>query len=171
MWTLGKRSIEVLESGLHDDLIKIIKVATESSPIDFTLTDGVRTQEEQHKLWQIGRTYSNAGGLPRTNPQAWIKTGGVVTYCDGYHKQSNHQKKADGFGYAIDVSAYIPGRPDLRYDKAHMMVLVGSFLTIGKWLHGQGKIEHQLRSGADWDRDTQFLEPGTFIDMPHLELR
>ena len=163
MWKLGKRSIEVLESGLHEDLLKIIDEATISCPIDFTLTDGVRTADEQLELYKIGRTQIN---------RKWVDNGsGVVTYCDGYNKKSNHQKKSDGKGYAIDVCAYIPGRPDLRYDRAHMMVLVGSFLTIAKSLHNQMKIEHQLRSGADWDSDTQFLEPGTFIDMPHLELR
>jgi hypothetical protein len=91
-----------------------------------------------------------------------------VTWCDGYRKKSNHQEKDDGFGHAFDFQCYIPGRPDLSYDKIHMAVLIGAFLSIADSLFVYGDIKHRLRSGADWDGDTQYLEPGTFIDMPHL---
>ena len=165
MYRLGKRSRRVFDSGLDKDLKRIIEAQLLASPIDFMLTDGMRTSGEQWELFQIGREhFPNKGDW--ADPVAWIETGaGVVTYCDGIAKESRHQS-----GNAIDVCAYIPGRPDLAYDKIHMAVLIGSFLTTSKILHNQGLIERTLRSGADWDRDTQFLEPGTFIDMPHLEL-
>ena len=164
-YILGKGSTKVYNSGLHLDCRVIIEAALEICPMDFTLVSGLRTASEQRTLWEIGRLYSNAGGLPRSNPQAWMKTGGVVTYCDGYRNKSNHQS-----GKAFDVQCYIPGRPDLSYDKIHMAVLIGSFLTLANFLFMESHIKHRLRSGADWDRDTQYLEPGTFIDMPHLEL-
>ena len=169
-YNLGSRSKRIYNSGIHKDLQTIIDAMLEFGPMDFTLVSGVRTDKEQHELWAIGREYSNAGGLPRTNPQAWIKTGGVVTWCDGYRKKSNHQKKDDGFGHAIDIQCYIPGRNDLSYDKIHLAVLIGAFLTMSEFLFMENHIKHRLRSGADWDGDTQYLEPGTFIDMPHLEL-
>jgi len=52
-----------------------------------------------------------------------------------------------------------------------MAVLIGSFLSIADSLLMFNEVKHVLRSGADWDGDTQYLEPGTFIDLPHLELK
>ena len=157
--SLGRESFKVYKSGLHRDLKKIIDGALEVCPVDFSLVDGKRTAKTQFGLFQIGRRYDH-----QTN--RWVENGsGVVTYCDGYEKESKHQS-----GFAIDVAVYIPGRHDLKYDKIHMAVLIGSFLTVADMLYRMGDVTHGLRSGADWDRDTQFLEPGTFIDMPHLEL-
>jgi len=170
-YKLGSKSKRIYNSGIHPDLRTIIDMALFAAPIDFTLTSGVRTQKEQHELWTIGRVYNNASGLPRTNPDSWQKVGNVVTWCDGYREKSNHQKKDDGFGHAIDFQCYIPGRPDLSYDKIHMAVLIGSFLSIADSLLMFNEVKHVLRSGADWDGDTQYLEPGTFIDLPHLELK
>ena len=164
-YQLGKGSRKVYDSGLHLDCKMIINTALGVVPIDFTLVSGLRTASGQRILWEIGRRYDfERGSMER--PESWVETGaGVVTYCDGYIKQSRHQS-----GKAFDVQCYIPGRPDLSYDKIHMAVLIGSFLTIADMLFREGEITHRLRSGADWDRDTQYLEPGTFVDMPHLEL-
>lgn len=164
-YILGKGSTKVFNSGLRLDCGIIIQTALEVSPMDFTLVSGLRTASEQRILWEIGRRYDYRLGAME-QPESWVETGGgVVTYCDGYIKQSNHQS-----GKAFDVQCYIPGRPDLSYDKIHMAVLIGSFITAANFLFMESHITHRLRSGADWDRDTQYLEPGTFIDMPHLEL-
>lgn len=48
--------------------------------IDCRLVYGVRTDEEQNKLFKRGRS-------PK----------------DGYKKKSSHQKKEDGYGYALDI--------------------------------------------------------------------
>lgn len=164
-YTLGEGSQIVYNSGLDPDCITIIDRALEVCPIDFTLVSGRRTAEEQHDLFKIGRRYVFELG-DMSEPKTWVENGsGVVTYADGYVKESRHQS-----GEAFDVQCYIPGLPDLKYDKIHMAVLIGSFLTIAHRLLLNGIISHGLRSGADWDRDTQYLEPGTFVDMPHLEL-
>lgn len=157
-WTLGAGSRAVYDSGLKYYLTRIIDVALTVCPVEFSLTSGLRTAIEQMDLYMIGRAKNNFGD--------WVETGaGVVTHCDGIVSKSNHQS-----GNAVDVCAYIPGRPDLRYNKIHMAVIIGSFLTIANTLYEEKEIDFKLRSGADWDRDTQYLEPGTFIDMPHLEL-
>lgn len=163
-FTLGSKSKRVYNSGIHRDLQQIIDFALESVPIDFSLTSGKRTAKEQFELFKVGRRFTGVGS--ESNPNSWDETGGgVITHMDGTVKKSRHQS-----GKAFDFMAYIPGRPDLSYDKIHMAVLIGSFLTIADILNRQGIITHGLRSGADWDSDTQFLEPGTFVDMPHLEL-
>lgn len=164
-YSLGKESKKVYNSGLYPDCRMIINTALEVLPIDFTLVSGKRTARQQHELYKIGRRYDYRLG-PMSEPDTWIETGrGVVTYCDGYVKESRHQS-----GEAFDIRVYVPGRPDLNYDKIHMAVLIGGFITISNLLYDQSDVSHVLRSGADWDRDTQYLEPGTFIDMPHLEL-
>ena len=164
-YKLGTGSQKVYNSGLNIDCRTIITMALDVVPIDFTLVSGERTAAEQHDLFKIGRRYDYRVG-PMSNPRSWKETGGgVVTYCDGFENESNHQS-----GKAFDFQCYIPGRPDLNYDKIHMAVLIGSFLTVADVLLMESHITHRLRSGSDWDRDTQYLEPGTFIDMPHLEL-
>ncbi|GAF74573.1 unnamed protein product, partial [marine sediment metagenome] len=72
-WKLGKNSIEIYESGLALDWLKIIDTALIYCPVDFTLTSGLRSLFEQSELYKIGRRKNRAG--------KWVKTGaGVVTY-------------------------------------------------------------------------------------------
>jgi hypothetical protein len=156
-FNLGRRSKRVYNSGLNPDVKKLIDAMLQVSPIDFTLTDGKRTAKQQFVLFQIGRRWNFELNL-------WIKTGDAVTNCDGYEFKSRHQS-----GNALDFAAYIPGKPVLSYDKIHMAVLIGSFLTVSEILYAQGETTSIFRSGADWDSDTQYLEPGTFHDMPHIE--
>jgi hypothetical protein len=159
---MGKGSTRVYRSGLHPDLKLIIRAVFEICPIDLTLVSGVRGDAEQFKLFQIGRRYNHTLGK-------WEKTGATVTNCDGYDVKSNHQKR-NGYGMAVDVSAYVPGNPQLNYDRLHLAAVIGCFLTISEILYREGKIDHILKAGADWDGDTHWLEPGTFHDLPHLEL-
>jgi len=79
---------------------------SEGTPIFFT--QGVRTAEYQHSLYQIGRT------LP----------GKIVTNCDGFIIKSNHQVHADGFGHAIDI-AFTGNQP---YDASHPWLRYGNLV-------------------------------------------
>jgi len=84
--------------GLHPVLVrKLAKVmaAMEALGFPMLLTDGVRTDAEQQALYAIGRT----------------KPGRIVTNADGHTHKSNHQPKADGYGYAADCCFLIDGRP------------------------------------------------------------
>jgi hypothetical protein len=64
------------------------------------LTDGARTAEQQHALWQIGRE----------------KPGSIVTNADGYKVLSNHQVKSDGWGHAADSVFLVNGKPSWDED-------------------------------------------------------
>jgi len=170
MWKLGSKSKRVYNSGIVREMQLIIDEACHVCPIEFTLDSGLRKTQEQFELFQIGRKHDpNLGSI--SNPDAWVlipkgQPGfGKVTNCDGIKYKSNHQS-----GKAIDLHAYIKGRPDLAYDRIHMGVIIGSFLTIAAMMYERREIRYKLRSGADWDGDTEYLEPGTFIDLPHLEL-
>ena len=88
-YTLSKRSLDTLK-GIHPDLVKVVKEAIKITKQDFMVVQGVRTAEEQNKLFRQGRT----------------RPGKVVTQLDGFKKKSNHQVKDDGYGYAVDLCPY-----------------------------------------------------------------
>lgn len=88
----SKRSINNLK-GVHPALVKLMTLSIKNSPVDFTITEGVRTQERQQELYAQGRT----------------KPGPIVTKVDGIIKKSNHQPKSDGFGHAVDLYPYVNG--------------------------------------------------------------
>ena len=68
-------------------MTELIKI----SPWNFKITAGVRTAEEQNRLYQKGRT------APGTK----------VTNVDGYKLKSNHQVKFNGLGYATDIGVLV----------------------------------------------------------------
>ena len=55
MYSLGSKSIERLK-GVHPDLIKIIEEAIKESPLDFSITEGLRTPERQQQLFNEGKS-------------------------------------------------------------------------------------------------------------------
>ena len=79
---------------LHKNLQKFFMELLKISPYDFSISQGVRTAEEQNKLYQQGRT------VP----------GKIVTNCDGYKSKSKHQVREDGFGYAGDIAILVDGK-------------------------------------------------------------
>lgn len=93
MFKFSKNSLKKLE-GLHPNLQKFFQELLKVSPYDFSLTQGVRTAEEQNELYQKGRTIA----------------GSIVTNCDGYKLKSNHQVKSDGLGYAGDIAVIVNGK-------------------------------------------------------------
>ena len=100
-YKLSERSLKNLEH-IHPDLVKIMKEAIKNSPIDFTITDGLRTTAQQQALYAKGRT------VPGTK----------VTNADGIRSKSNHQAKSDGYGYAVDLYAYHSGKVQVNDDKS-----------------------------------------------------
>ncbi len=73
--------------GVHPDLIMVVAYALAISEQDFFVNEGVRTLQRQQELYAQGRTTAGA----------------IVTNVDGINKKSNHQVKADGYGFAVDV--------------------------------------------------------------------
>ena len=116
--------------------------AMEGLGYPMTVTAGVRTTAEQQALYAKGRT----------------SPGAIVTNADGVVKKSNHQAKADGFGYAVDLAFLVDGADrdgeldTPSWDDAHPWTLYG---TMAKTL-GKGHIIW----GGDW---------AGLRDMPHIE--
>ena len=62
---LGKTSLSRLE-GVHPDLVRIVKRAIEITPIDFGVTEGLRTIEKQKQYVAEGKsTTMNSKHLPQ----------------------------------------------------------------------------------------------------------
>lgn len=52
-YRLSSRSLAKLD-GVHPDLIRVVKRAIEITPVDFGITEGLRTKERQRQLVQQG---------------------------------------------------------------------------------------------------------------------
>jgi peptidoglycan L-alanyl-D-glutamate endopeptidase CwlK len=52
---LGKRSLQRLE-GVHDDLVRVVHRAITITRVDFTVLEGVRTEDRQRELFAAGAT-------------------------------------------------------------------------------------------------------------------
>jgi peptidoglycan L-alanyl-D-glutamate endopeptidase CwlK len=62
---LGKTSLSRLE-GVHPDLVRVVKRAIEITPIDFGVTEGLRTVEKQEQYVAEGKsTTMNSRHLPQ----------------------------------------------------------------------------------------------------------
>lgn len=119
--------------GCHPELkARVVRLveALAHEGLHVILTQGVRSVAQQQALYAQGR----------------YKPGKIVTNCDGLVKVSNHQPKADGYGYAVDVAWVIEGR----------VTWEGPWETLGQMAH-----THGLVWGGTWTR---------FPDRPHLEL-
>lgn len=55
MFTFSERSRKNLE-GVHPDLVRVAELALQYTEIDFVVTDGLRTPEEQEKLLSAGKS-------------------------------------------------------------------------------------------------------------------
>jgi peptidoglycan L-alanyl-D-glutamate endopeptidase CwlK len=125
--------------GVHPRLIEAAKkiiFAGHELGYDLIVTDGLRTTEQQVRLYAQGRT----------------SPGKIVTFCDGVRKKSNHQAKPDGFGHAVDMCFRINGQPS--WDDSLPWRLLGEMAkaTGCKW-------------GGDWETpDRPHIElPQEFI--------
>jgi peptidoglycan L-alanyl-D-glutamate endopeptidase CwlK len=52
-YTFGSRSLSLLK-GVHPDLVKVAHLALSYSPLDFTITEGLRTRARQQELFNEG---------------------------------------------------------------------------------------------------------------------
>jgi hypothetical protein len=81
-----------------------------------------------------------------------------VTSKDGYEKLSKHQS-----GLAVDLMPYVKGQA--APTKENYLILAGVMFAAAN------ELGLTLRSGMDWDMDTEYLVDQTFNDYPHYELK
>lgn len=112
---------------IHPDLVKVMNEAIKNSPIDFIITDGIRSTEEQRKLYNKGRT----------------TPGKIVTNADGVNNKSNHQVKSDGYGYAVDLYPFYNGSAQLN-DAKSLKIISDHIKSIAK------ELGVNVQWGGDW---------------------
>lgn len=123
---------------VHPSLILVMMEAINDTPIDFSIIAGVRTTETQKGLYAQGRTTKGA----------------IVTYADGVKNKSNHQKKADGYGHAIDFCPYVNGKLDWNNHD--------NFRTIVNHIKATAqRLGVKITCGIDWKKP---------YDPPHIQL-
>lgn len=55
MYSFSQRSNDRLK-GVHPDMVKVMQEAIKESPLDFGITEGVRTLERQKELFEAGKS-------------------------------------------------------------------------------------------------------------------
>ncbi len=69
-------------AGVHPDLVKVVKRAIEITETDFTVLEGLRSEERQAEMVRKGTSQLKFG---------------------------KHQKQADGYGHAVDLGPMVNG--------------------------------------------------------------
>ena len=161
-WTWGDKSAEILGE-LHCDLQMILQWGLEYSPVDFGLNEGYRIPAKQFEYFKVGRKQAENGSWYPKDPNKK----GILTNCDGTHIKSNHNYKPCT---AVDIYIFVVGKSKLTYDLAHISLVAGVLIATAHFLYEQGKIQHKLRWGGNWDNDGEILYDQDFDDTPHFEL-
>lgn len=140
MGNFSERSRKNLE-GVHPRLVLVLTEAVKTSPVDFTVVEGVRTTQTQQKYFAQGRTTAGA----------------IITYADGVNKKSNHRPKADGYGYAVDLYPFKDGR--VRVAEPYVVDLLRQITDHIKAT--AKRLGVSITCGIDWRKP---------FDPPHVEL-
>lgn len=158
-FTLGNRSKTVYDT-LHPDLQLVIDAALEFGTTDFSLTEGHRPVEKQFGYYKKGRVQNNDGTWIVENKKK------VITNVDGFNIKGKHNYEPS---LAFDFCVFVPDKVELSWDKNHLSYIAASFMMAAKFLFDTGEIKHEVRWGADWDRDGDMTDH-RLVDMPHIEL-
>jgi len=155
-FTLGATSRARLV-GVHPDLVRVIERAIQTTPVDFKVIEGVRSDDQAWINWGKGRSAEAcvAAKVPARYAQPSIAK---VTWLRD-PLATKHRRQADGFGHAVDL---LPAPYDWKAP--------GPFDSVARAvLEAAGELGVGLRWGADWDRDGRPRERGE-SDSPHFEL-
>lgn len=85
MYRFGSRSERSL-IGVHPDIVRVLRHAISIGVMDFSVLEGVRTNQRQEELYAQGRTTE----------------GQIVTWT----LNSLHKVQSDGYGHAVDLAPH-----------------------------------------------------------------
>lgn len=124
MYSFSQNSLKRLSTA-HPDLQEIMEEAIRRTPIDFGISHGHRTPQEQLQLFLHGRL---------DNEQ-------IVTYRDGYNKKSKHNEKPS---HAVDVYAFVNGRAS--WEETHLREIASVVKAVAR------EKGIAIAWGGDWTR-------------------
>lgn len=127
---------------VHPKMKCVVEKALSFGVLDFSVIEGIRTDERQAKLFAEGKSQ-----------------------LDGINKKSKHQPDEVGFSQAVDLLPYpaeING-VNVWNDSSRFHILAGLMYAAASEL---GVV---IRWGGDWDSDGNNKD-SNFDDLPHFEL-
>ena len=153
-FSLSSRSKSKLE-GVHPDMVAVVERAIELTKIDFGVTYGVRTLEEQKELYAAGRSQTM--------------------------KSKHLVQESTGYSHAVDLMAYVGGKGcwelnvyddicDAMKEAARekgVAIKWGAAWSEGDIRDYPGTAEDAMNAYIDLRR-SEGRRP--FIDAPHFEL-
>jgi peptidoglycan L-alanyl-D-glutamate endopeptidase CwlK len=85
-FSFGNKSKERL-SGVHPDLVKVMEESIKESPLDFSITEGLRTKERQQELFSAGKSQTmNSRHLTGKAVDIAVIKDGTVTWDFKYYQ-------------------------------------------------------------------------------------
>ena len=140
----SQRSLNAL-ANVDPELRRVFMEAIKETPVDFVVTEGLRSDARQKEYFKKGRT----------------TPGPKVTNADGRKNLSNHQDaadgKRDGLGSAVDIYPYVDGalRIHEKYVDEKLKLIAVHVKAVAKCLGVA------ITWGGDWKNP---------YDPPHFQL-
>lgn len=149
-FTLSQRSLRNL-SGVHPDLVRLVRAAIDATPVDFVVLEGVRTRERQAQLVASGASQTMAG---------------------------RHLVGADGYGHAVDLGAWVG---EVRWDMGLYYQIATTMQRVAKqhatplrwggaWARLDTATATPAQLVASYVAARRTAGRKAFIDGPHFEL-
>jgi peptidoglycan L-alanyl-D-glutamate endopeptidase CwlK len=138
-YKLSPASLERLK-GVHPDLVHIVHKAMEAQVMDFSVSEGLRSEDRQQQLV--------AQGVSKT-------------------LNSKHLKQPDGFGHAVDLYPHPIDMKRVEKGDVREIARFGVLSGVMRTIAHQSKI--LIVNGMDWDGDGENLDH-SFFDAPHFQL-
>jgi peptidoglycan L-alanyl-D-glutamate endopeptidase CwlK len=143
--------------GVHPLMVRVVQAAAIISEVPFMVDQGCRTDEQCYINFGKGRSPAECAAkgcpakyaAPRLAKVTWV----------GHPLSSNHRKKPDGYGHAVDL---LPLPIDWKAQEPFNKVSKAMFAAAAK-------LGVRIRWGWDWDGDGKQQEKGE-TDGPHFEL-
>lgn len=130
------------------DLQLVLLTAVTRCKIDFAVSQGHRTVEQQREYFKAGKSKLNPD-----DPEQL--------------KKAMHLRSPS---MAADIVLCVPGKPDLAYDVRGLCYVAGVIQSVAAELLAAKKIRWGVRWGGNWDGDGEIITDQSFNDLPHFEL-
>lgn len=158
MYQFGSKSEQELLTCYHD-LRLIMKESLKRSHVDFGISQGARTVEQQRSYYQNGKSKINPDKYNSVEELA-ARGKHIVIPDHNIYELSR----------AVDIYAYVPGKKELTYNNSYLVYLGGVITSTGNELLQRGHVQYALRWGFNWDGDGEIGTDQSFQDLPHFEL-
>lgn len=141
------------------DLIAIMTLALEFSHVDFGISQGARTIEQQQQYFDERKSRVNPKDY--SNPRELAKKAKHIT-IEGDPEFSKSR--------AVDIFAVVPNNKKMAYDHRTLSMIAGSVFAASNFLFDNQITDVKIRWGGDWDQDQTLVVDQNLVDLPHFEI-